>query len=100
MRDDDRGNNEKTGSPDRKTRVDGDRVIHTTAGAVYHGDAAERPRGLTTEQANNQTEGWNVKEQQARDDGARAKDAPPHHVGRNATDELTEPPYGKKNPRQ
>jgi hypothetical protein len=84
---------------DRKTRVKDDRVIHTTRGGVYHGNETERPRGLTTEQANEQREGWNATEQQSRDDAARAKDAPPHHTGRNATDELTQPPYGKKDPR-
>src|ERR671928_174863 len=30
-------------SPDRKTRSKGNRVIHTSRGGVYHGDAAERP---------------------------------------------------------
>jgi hypothetical protein len=100
MRNDDRGSDDKAGSADRKTRVKDDRVIHTTKGAVYHGDEGERPRGLTTEQFNNQVEGWAVKEQQARDAAGHAKDVAPHHTGRNSTDELTEPPYGKKNPRQ
>jgi hypothetical protein len=53
---------------DRKTRVKGNRVIHTTKGTPYHGDAAERPRGLTTEQAEDQRVGTKIGERQSRQD--------------------------------
>lgn len=60
--------NDETGSsPDRKTRIEGDRVIHTPKGNVYRGDAAEPPRGLTSEQAENQRTGWNVAEREIRE---------------------------------
>ena len=67
MRDDQRGPDPKAGSQDRKTRVKGDRVIHTVKGTPYHGDAAERPRGLTTEQWESQRTGAKLDERQSRE---------------------------------
>ncbi|MBV8520127.1 MAG: hypothetical protein JO197_22225 [Acidobacteria bacterium] len=67
MRDDQRGPDPKAGSPDRKTRVKGDRVIHIVKGNLYQGDAAERPRGLTTEQWESQRTGAKLDERQTRE---------------------------------
>ena len=53
---------------DRKTRTKGNRVIHTPKGALYHGDAAERPRGLTTEQAEDQRVGTKIGDRPAQSD--------------------------------
>jgi hypothetical protein len=61
-------NDDKTGSsPDRKARIEGDRVIHTPKGNLYRGDSAEPPRGLTADQSQNQRTGWNVAEREIRD---------------------------------
>ena len=84
-------------TPDRKVRVKGDRVIHTTRGGVYKGDVAERPRGLTTEQAEDQRTGAKIDERQTREAAQRAVEAKPRRT-RPRTDELAEPPYGKKPP--
>jgi hypothetical protein len=95
------------GTQDRKTRQKDDRVIHTVKGTPYHGDAAERPRGLTTEQAENRRAGWDIKdrqvfeashgEQQASEAGDPDATQPlPGRTRRNASDELTDPPYGKR----
>ena len=67
-------------SPDRKTRSKGNRVIHTTRGGTYHGDAAERPRGLTTEQAEDQRRGTKVDERQRREQAENLIDRPPHRL--------------------
>src|SRR3954469_14768758 len=75
-------------SPDRKTRIKGNRVMHTPKGGVYKGDAAERPRGLTTEQAEDQRRGTKIDERQRREAVARVIDAPPHHT-RTRKDETT-----------
>ena len=67
MRDDQRGPDPKAGSPDRRTRVDGDRVIHTVKGTPYHGNRSEPPRGLTTEQWEEQRTGAKLDERQTRE---------------------------------
>lgn len=67
MRDDQRGPDPKAGSQDRKTRIKGDRVIHTVKGSLYHGDVSEPPRGLTTEQWNDQRTGHKLDERQVRE---------------------------------
>ena len=67
-------------SPDRKTRSKGNRVIHTSRGGVYHGDAAERPRGLTTEQAEDQRRGAKIDERQRREPAEKLIDSPPHRL--------------------
>ena len=67
MRDDQRGPDPKAGSADRKTRIDGNRVIHTPNGSLYHGDVGERPYGLTTEQWNDQRTGAKIDERQIRE---------------------------------
>jgi hypothetical protein len=82
-------------TPDRKVRVKGNRVIHTTRGGVYHGDVAERPRGLTTEQAEDQRVGSKLDERQTREAAQRAIEAKPRRTTPK-TDELTAAPYGKK----
>ena len=66
-------------SQDRKTRLKGDRVIHTVKGTPYHGDANERPRGLTTEQAEDQRVGAKIDERQTRQ--AAQGDGMPSAVG-------------------
>jgi hypothetical protein len=95
MRDDNRGPSEKAGSPDRKTRIDGDRVIHTPKGSVYRGDAAERPYGLTTEQAESQRTGAKLDERQTREaahDGLGGK----QQVERlDGTDDVTDTRKGR-----
>lgn len=62
-----KNSDETNGSPDRKTRVEGNRVIHTPKGNVYRGDSAEPPRGLTNDQSQNQRTGWNVAEREIRE---------------------------------
>ena len=51
-------------SQDRKTRVEGDRVIHTVGGSIRHGEKNEPPRGLTTDQGNEQRSGAKLDERQ------------------------------------
>jgi hypothetical protein len=75
--------------------VKGNRVIHTTRGGVYKGDIGERPRGLTTEQGEDQRTGAKLDERQTREAAQRAIEAKPKR-SRAATDELTAAPYGKK----
>lgn len=67
MRDDQRGSDPKAGSPDRKTRVNGNTVIHTVKGNVYSGDRYEAPRGLTNEQWQDQRTGAKLDERQVRE---------------------------------
>jgi hypothetical protein len=67
MRDDQRGPDEKAGSPDRQTRIKDDRVIHTAKGMPYHGDRYDRPWGLTTEQNESQRTGEKLDERQTRE---------------------------------
>jgi len=43
-----------------KTRVKGNRIIHTTKGGIYKGDRAERPSGLTTAEAEDQRTGVKI----------------------------------------
>jgi hypothetical protein len=68
-----------------KTRRKGNTVYHAPKGAVYHGDTAERPIGLTTEQAEDQRVGSKLDERQVRD-AAQAKRAT---SGRARSDEIT-----------
>jgi hypothetical protein len=111
MHDDDGSRSKKVGSADRKTRQKGDTVFHTTRGGIYHGDNAERPRGLTTEQAEDQRTGVKIDERQVREAARGERQATewgnpnerqpePGKAHRRDTDELTAPPYGKKNPRR
>jgi hypothetical protein len=67
MRDDQKDPSEKVGSPDRKTRVKGDRVIHTVAGSLYKGNVGEIPRGLTAEQWEAQRTGAKIDERNVRE---------------------------------
>ncbi|HEX2120854.1 MAG TPA: hypothetical protein VHL59_04360 [Thermoanaerobaculia bacterium] len=55
------------GDQDRKTRIKGDRVIHTVNGTPYHGDRYEGPRGLTNEQKESQRTGAKLDERQVRE---------------------------------
>ena len=74
-------------TPDRKVRVKGNRVIHTPRGGVYQGDVAERPMGLTTEQAEEQRRGTKIAARQSREAAQRAVEAAPRRV-RGGTDEV------------
>ena len=74
-------------------RTKGNRVIHANRGGVYHGDVAERPRGLTTEQAEDQRVGTRVARRQAKEDAQRVVEAKPRRL--KGTDELTAR-FGKK----
>lgn len=89
-----------------KTRVKGNRVIHSTKG-IYKGDAAERPRGLTTEQAEDQRTGVKIDERQVREAAQGERQATewgninerqpqPGTKKRVKTDELTAPRSGKR----
>jgi hypothetical protein len=100
----------KDDSADRKTRVKGNRVIHTTRGGIYKGDAAERPRGLTTEQAEDQRSGAKIDERQVREAAQgerqatewgdiRERQPQPGTKKRVKSDELTSPPFGKRGKR-
>jgi hypothetical protein len=111
MRDQQRGANERAGSADRKTRQKGDTVYHTTRGGIYHGDVAERPRGLTTEQAESQRVGSKIDERQVREAahgerqatewGNPAERQPePGEGRRHQTDELTAARSGTKRSRK
>jgi len=93
-------------SPDRKTRRDGDRVIHTVQGVPFHGDENLPPRGLTVEQAEEQRNGSKLDERQVREAAHGEQQSTPvgdvnrirRHAdaeGKNGSDELTAPPYGK-----
>jgi len=76
-------------TPDRKVRVKGNRVIHTTRGSVYHGDVGERPRGLTTEQANEERTGTKLAARQSREAAQRAVESGKKKVSSRTTDEVT-----------
>ena len=76
-----------------KKRIKGNRVIHTQRGGVYHGDVAERPRGLTTEQAEDQRLGAKLDERQRKEEAQRVVESKPRRL--RGSDELTAR-YGKK----
>jgi hypothetical protein len=80
-------------SQDRKTRVKGDRVIHTVKGSPYRGDAAERPAGLTTEQAEDQRVGTKIHARQTRE--AAQGDGMPSAVG-NVSARQKRPAEGRR----
>ena len=75
------------------TRTTGNRVIHANRGGVYHGDAAERPRGLTTEQAEDQRVGTKVGARRSKEEARSVVEARPRRL--RGSDELTAR-YGKK----
>jgi hypothetical protein len=92
---------------DRRTRVDGNRVIHTVKGSLYHGDAAEPPRGLTAEQDETQRTGWKLDERQTREAAVGEQQASasgdpdatqpmPGRGRKHGTDEWTESRGGKR----
>lgn len=97
-------------SPDRKTRVEGDRVIHTPAGMPFNhderGDGA--PRGLTREQWDEERYGAErddldrryaaAGEHQAGETGD-INERHPKPGARDGSDELTDLPSGKKDSR-
>jgi len=88
MRDDNHGPDPKAGSPDRKTRVKGDRVIHTVNGSLYKG-GYEGPRGLTNEQAEERRVGTKIDERQGRQYAHGSHDIKPG-IGRlDGTDDVT-----------
>lgn len=98
MRDDQRGPDEKVGSPDRKTRVKGDRVIHTTKGMPYHGDRYERPWGLTTEQAEAQRTGPKIDERHVRETAHGERGGKPGIQRLDGTDEVADTGKGGRRP--
>jgi hypothetical protein len=79
----------RAGSQDRKTRVKGDRVIHTVNGTLYHGDRYEGPRGLTTEQNEARRTGVKLDERQARQTGFGGHLAKPPLERLDGTDEVS-----------
>jgi hypothetical protein len=93
MRDDERGPDPKAGSQDRKTRVEGNRVIHTVKGSLYKGDRGERPYGLTTEQWEEQRTGTKLDERQVREAAHEGK----HQIERLSgdRDEVAETKKGR-----
>jgi hypothetical protein len=82
-------------TPDRKVRVKGNRVIHTPRGGIYKGDIAERPFGLTTEQAEEQRTGTKIAARQTREAAQRAVEANPRRK-KGGTDDLTTTPSERK----
>ncbi|HEX8410412.1 MAG TPA: hypothetical protein VF883_16220 [Thermoanaerobaculia bacterium] len=89
MRDDNRGPDPKAGSPDRKTRVKGNRVIHTVSGNLYKGDRYEGPRGLTNEQAEERRVGTKIDERQGRQYAHGSHDVKPGISRLDGTDDVT-----------
>jgi hypothetical protein len=83
-------------SPDRKTRVKGDRVIHTTRGVPYHGDRYEPPRGLTTEQNESQRVGAKIDERQVREAAHGERGGKPALENLRGTDEVADTRKGGK----
>ncbi len=96
MRDDQRGPSEKTGSPDRKTRVVGNRVIHTPKGTLYHGDRYEGPRGLTTEQNEARRVGPKMDERQGREYAHGGHSSKPGVTRLDGTDDVTDTRKGRE----
>lgn len=90
MRDDQRGPDPKAGSQDRKTRVDGDRVIHTVNGNIYSGNRYEGPRGLTTEQNEARRVGPKLDERQGREYAHGGQESKPGIERLDGTDEVAE----------
>ncbi|HEX9984240.1 MAG TPA: hypothetical protein VGF69_13315 [Thermoanaerobaculia bacterium] len=95
MRDDQRGPDPKAGSQDRKTRIDGDRVIHTVKGTPYHGDRYTRPYGLTTEQNEARRVGPKLDERQGNE---AAREGHRSIERTDGTDEVTETRKGGRRP--
>lgn len=81
-------------TPDRKVRVKGNRVIHTPRGGMYKANVAERPMGLTAEQAEDQRTGTKVAARQTREAAQRAVESGKRRL--RGTDEVTAKPRGKK----
>lgn len=95
MRDDQRGPDPKAGSQDRKTRIKGDRVIHTVNGSLYHGDRYEGPRGLTNEQAEERRVGTKMDERQGRQFSHGGHDVKPGIERLDGTDDVTTTKKGR-----
>ncbi|HSP34558.1 MAG TPA: hypothetical protein VLU46_09610 [Thermoanaerobaculia bacterium] len=86
----------------------GNRVIHTTKGGIYKGDRTDRPRGLTTEQAEDQRTGVKIDERQVREaaqgerqatewgDISERQPQPGTKTRGVKSDELTAPRFGKR----
>jgi hypothetical protein len=96
MRDDNHGPDEKVGSPDRKTRIKGDRVIHTPKGSLYHGDRYEGPRGLTTEQNEARRVGAKMDERQGREYAHGGHETKPGVSRLDGTDDVTDVKKGRE----
>jgi hypothetical protein len=95
MRDDETDPDPKAGSQDRKTRVKGDRVIHTVKGKPYQGDRFEGPRGLTSEQSEMRRTGAKLDERQNRQTGFGGKLVKPPLERLDGTDEVTTTKKGR-----
>ena len=95
MRDDQRGPDEKTGSPDRKTRIKDDRVIHTPQGSLHHGDVYEAPRGLTNEQNEARRVGAKLDERQGREYSHGGQETKPGISRLDGTDDVTDVKKGR-----
>ena len=95
MKDDNHGPDEKAGSPDRKTRVKGDRVIHTPNGTPYSGNRYEGPRGLTTEQNEARRVGAKLDERQSREYAHGGQETKPGISRLGGTDDVTNVKKGR-----
>lgn len=95
MNDDNQGRTPKSGSPDRKTRIAGDRVIHTPKGTLHHGDRFEGPRGLTTEQNEARRTGAKLDERQSRQTGFGGQMEKPPVSRLDGTDDVTDVKKGR-----
>lgn len=96
MRDDESGPDPKVGSQDRKTRIDGDRVIHTVNGTLYQGDRYEGPRGLTTGQNEARRVGAKMDERQGRENAHGGHPRKPGIERLDGTDDVTDVKKGRE----
>jgi len=83
-------------SPDRKTRVKGNRVIHTPEGTLYHGDRYEGPRGLTNEQKEERRVGAKLDERQGREYSHGGIETKPGIERLDGTDDVTDVKKGRE----
>ncbi|HYH07920.1 MAG TPA: hypothetical protein VEK11_12755 [Thermoanaerobaculia bacterium] len=96
MRDDQSGPDPKVGSQDRKTRIDGNRVIHTVKGSLAHGHQYEGPRGLTVEQNEARRTGAKMDERQGRENAHGGHQTKPGISRLDGTDDVTSVKKGRE----
>jgi hypothetical protein len=96
---------------DENVRVKGDTVIHTPRGGIFQGSSGDdRPRGLTDEQYNEQLYGTKQDEREVREASHGERQSTPNGdlserqaipgEGRKGSDDLADPPFGKRPPQE